>query len=112
MRTNAIDWRLVVGLIFLFFILFSRSPQTDFIMLALGAGWFLQTGLTPWRGRGSVLGSTKVTYWRGERIVTRQPPRARFRSVGGMQLLVSVWYVVLGLSMVYAAILLFARLVS
>jgi hypothetical protein len=111
MRTNTVDWRLIVGLIFILLLLFSRSPQTNLVLLAIGAGWFIQSGIAPFRGRGGMLGSTKVTYWRGERIVTRVPPRARLRSVSGIQLVVAVMYIVLGLSMAYAAVRLFIALV-
>lgn len=111
MRTNTIDWRVIVGLIFLFLILFSRSPQTNVVALAIGAGWAFNAGLMPWRSR-NVLGSTKVTYWRGERIVTRQPRRSPFRAVTGTQLLVSLVYLALALGLTYAAVITFARIVA
>lgn len=112
MRTSSIDWRVIASVIFIFLLLFSRSPQTDLVLLAIGGGWFIQSGLAPFRGRGNLLGSTKVTYWRGERIVTRVPPRARLRSVNPIQIGVAVFYLTLGLSMVYAALRLFLAIVS
>lgn len=112
MRTTNLDWRIVVGLLFLFLLLFRRSPETDLVLLAIGAGWFVQSGIAPFRGRGSILGSTKVTYWRGEKIVTRVPPSARLRSVSPVRVGVSVLYVALGLSMAYAALQLLVALVS
>jgi hypothetical protein len=107
--TSTIDWRLIVGLIFIFLILFSRSPQTDIVGLAIGAGWMFSAGLAPWRGRNP-LGSTKVTYWRGERVVTRTP--ARIRAVSPLQAVLSLWFLALGLGMAYAALRIFILLVS
>lgn len=112
MRTNNLDWRLIAGLIFIFLILFSRSPQTDLVLLAIGAGWFIQSGIAPFRGRGNLINGTKVSYWRGERIVTKVPARSRMRSVSPVQIGVSLLYVALGLSMAYAAVRLFVALVS
>lgn len=112
MRTTNLDWRVIAGLLFLLLLLFSRSPQIDLVLLAIGAGWFIQSGIAPFRGRGSILGSTKVTYWRGEKIVTRVPPGARLRSVSPVQIGVAVLYIALGLSMAYAAIQVFLGLVS
>ena len=112
MRTTNLDWRLIVGLLFIFLLLFSRSPQTNLVLLLIGAGWFIQSGLAPLRSRGSLLGSTKVTYWRGERIVTRVPPRARLRSISAIQIAVAALYLALGLSMGYAALRVFLAIVS
>lgn len=108
-NTSTIDWRMIVGLIILFLILFSRSPQTNIIVLAIGAGWMFSAGLAPWRGRHP-LGSTKVTYWRGERIVTRAP--ARRIAVTPLQAVLSFWFLALGLGMAYAALRYFVLLVS
>lgn len=109
MNTVNLDWRaiVVIGLLLLF--VFSRNPATNIMLLAIGAGWALQSGLTPWRSGRGMLGSTKVTYWRGQKIVTKQPARARMRSVSTIQMLVSIWYILLGLGMAYAAIIWFIR---
>ncbi len=112
MNTMNVDWRAVVVILLVLLFIFSRNPAVDVVLLTVGAAWALQSGLGPWRGGRSPLGSTKVTYWRGQKIVTKQPPRARLRSVGGLQLTVSVLYIVLGLGMAYAAIVSFLRLVG
>lgn len=111
MNTSSFDWRLLIGLIFLFLILFSRSPQTDIIALALGAAWMLNAALLPWRGRGSTLSGTRVVYWRGERIVTRSSARARLRTLSPVLVLASLAYLALGLAMIYAALLRFLLLI-
>jgi hypothetical protein len=112
-NTATIDWRLIVALIFLFLIFFSRSPQTDIVAAAVGAGWMISAGLGPWRGRGNPFASTtKVTYWRGERIVTRAPARSRISTISPVQVLVSLWYLSLGVGMAYAAVRLFILLVT
>ncbi|HEX6290441.1 MAG TPA: hypothetical protein VFZ66_14725 [Herpetosiphonaceae bacterium] len=108
MNTTNIDWRWI-ALIFLILLLLSRNALTNIAVLAIGAGWAIQAGLEPWRRSGSVLGSTKVTYWRGQRIVTKQPARARLRSVSPLQVIVSFVYVALGLGSAYAALYWFAR---
>jgi hypothetical protein len=110
-NTVNFDWRLIALLLFVFLIFFSRSIQTNIVVLAIGAAWALQAGLAPWRGRRSILGGTKVSYWRGQRIVTKQPARARLRAVSSVQWAVSLVYVTLGLGMAAAAVLLFIRLV-
>lgn len=112
MNTSTIDWRaiLIVAVILLF--VFSPNPATQIVVLAVGAGWAIQSGLSPFRGRGGVLGSTKVTYWRGQKIVTKQPARARLRATSGLQMVVAALYLVLGLGMAYAAVIRFAALVT
>ena len=110
MNTMNFDGRWI-ALIFLILFLLFRSPQTDIVLLAIGAGWAIQAGLAPWQGGRNALGGTKVTYWRGQRIVTKQPVRARIRSVSGIQILVSIVYLALGLGMAYAAFSWFASLI-
>jgi hypothetical protein len=92
--------------------LFSRSPQTNIVVLAIGAGWAFQAGLAPWRGSRGVLGSSKVTYWRGQRIVSKPSGRSRRLSVTPVQMLVSLVYLTLGLGMAYAAVAIFISLAS
>ena len=111
MNTINFDWRWLAVIFVLLLVLFP-SPQTNIVVLGIGAGWAIQAGLAPWRSGRSVLGGTKVTYWRGQKIVTKQPVRARVRSVSGVQLVVSLVYLALGLGRAYAALARFARLVS
>ena len=110
MNTINFDWRLISVILVLLLVIFSRSPQTNIVVLAIGAGWALQAGLAPWRGSRGVLGSSKVTYWRGQRIVTKQRSRGRSVDLSPVQMLVSVLYLALGLGMAYTAIAIFAQL--
>jgi hypothetical protein len=104
------DRRWLVVLVLLLIVLNPRG-LIGVVVLGIGAGWALQAGLAPWRlGMGRIGGSTKVTYWRGQRIETKQAPSQRLRTLPITQLLVSVLYVVLGVGMAYSALLLFARL--
>ncbi len=112
MNTVHFDWRLIAVMLVLFLVIFSRSPQTNIVVLAIGAGWAIQAGLAPWRGSRGVLDGSKVTYWRGQRIVTKSAARGRRLSVTPVQILVSLWYLLLGLGMAYAAIAIFIRLAS
>lgn len=110
MNTTNFDWRWV-GVILILLMIFARDTRTDIVVAAIGAAWMIQAGLEPWRGgRSSVLGSTKVTYWRGQRIETKVPARARLRSVSSIQMVVSALYLLLGLGSAFAAIYWFARL--
>jgi Na+-transporting NADH:ubiquinone oxidoreductase subunit NqrB len=101
-----------IALIFLILFLLFPSPHTSIVLLAIGAAWAIQAGIAPWRGGRSTLGGTKVTYWRGQRIVTKQPTRARLRAVSGTQILVAIVYLALGLGMAYAAFIRFASLIG
>jgi hypothetical protein len=100
-NTTTLDWRAILVVVIILLIVFSGRPETNIVALAIGAVWAIQSGIAPWRGRGGIIGgSTKVTYWRGE----------RYRSVSPVQVLVSFWYIALGLGMAYAALLTFIRL--
>lgn len=110
MNTVNFDWRLIAVVLVLFLVLFSRSAQTNIVVLAIGAGWALQAGLAPWRSTRGVLGSSKVTYWRGQRIVTKQSSRGRGPALSPVQMLVSLLYLTLGLGMAYAAVAIFVQL--
>ena len=101
MIRTGFDWRwivvIVVALLFFGQVNLSLSPIVGVALLGLGGYWALQAGLTPWRGRGgSLLGSTKVTYWRGQRIEMKQPRRSRFAVPATTSLAVSVLYLVVG----------------
>jgi hypothetical protein len=114
---RTLDWRpiVLIGFVLLFlFSAYNRNPVVSVVVLAVSAGWFIQTGIAPWRsGRNSLFGSQQVKYWRGERVVLRQPPaRSRLRSVSGMQLGVSLLYLALGLASAYAAIMTFVQMVA
>lgn len=94
---------------------FVAIPAVSIVVAAFGAGWFISSGIGALRGGGGrrrgPLGSSKVTYWRGQRIVTREPARARFSaSLAGIPLLVSAWYIAMGLGCAYAAIILLGQL--
>jgi hypothetical protein len=103
---NTVDWRGVLVLLFIVLMIVFRSPITNIVLLALGAGWFLQAGLAPLRAMGgSVLSGEKVTYWRGQRIVQHQPVRQRARSIGSTQLAVTALYLLLGGATAVAGVL-------
>ena len=110
MNTLNFDWRLIAVVLVLFLVIFSRNPYTNIVVLAIGAGWAIQAGLAPWRSRG-ILGSSKVTYWRGQRIVTKPKGRGRL-AVTPVQTLVSALYVLIGAGLAYTALLIFIRLVQ
>ena len=112
MNTTNFDYRWLAIIFIILLLVFPRSPQLNIVVLGIGAGWAIQAGLAPWRGSRGVLGGTKVSYWRGQRIVTKQPARARIRSASSVQLLVSLIYLVLGLGMAYAALARFLFLVT
>lgn len=110
---NTIDWRGIVILLFIVLMIMFRSPITNIVLLAIGAGWFLQTGLAPLRGRGgSLLSGEKVTYWRGQRIVQRQPVRERARGISSTQLAVTAMYLLLGIATAVAGVLYFVAVVA
>ena len=122
MGRTSFDWRWIVlifvALIFLGQINLRFSPAFGVVLLALGAYWAINAGLSSWRergGGGSLLGNTKVTYWRGQRIELprNQSPvrRLRLRTPVGTTLLVSVFYLVLGAGFVFAAVRSLLRLV-
>lgn len=113
MNTTNFDWRWI-GVIFLILMVLPLLRQVNLTavpVLAIGAAWMIQSGLEPWRaGRTNVLGSTKVTYWRGQRIETKVPARTRVRSVSSIQMVVSVLYLLIGVASAFAAIYWFAQL--
>lgn len=124
MRTNNTD--LITFVVFLFVIVFLIGPFVRLVygFLAIppvtvataivGAVWFLSAAIGPLRGgsRRSTLGSTKVTYWRGQRIETRLPPRARVRAASNVQAAGALWYLALGVGCAYAAIITLLRLIN
>lgn len=117
MGRTTFDWRwiilIVVALIFFGQVRIAPSAELGVVLLGLGAYWAVQAGLGPWRGRGSMLGSTKVTYWRGQRLEIPQSRRSRLRTLSATSVAVSALYLSLGLGCLYAAvrllILLFTR---
>lgn len=115
MGRTSFDWRWVViifiALIFLGVVRLSFPPAVGVVLLALGGYWAIQAGLNLWRDRaggGPLLGNTKVTYWRGQRIELprNQSParRVRLRAPAGTGLLISIFYLVLGAGFVFAAV--------
>lgn len=113
MGGTSFDWRwivlILVALIFFGQISFAPSAGLSVIILALGAYWALRAGFEPWRGRDAILGSRRVTYWRGQRIELRPARRARVR-LAPMPLLVSVLYLLISAGLVLAALRLALRL--
>jgi hypothetical protein len=101
-------WIFVIALVFLF--LLRGNPFINIVIVAIGAGWAIQAGLEPWRDVASPIGGPKVTYWRGQRIETPQPTLSRIRSVSLLQICIAVLYLVFGLGMAYATVVLFLRL--
>ncbi len=99
MSRTGFDWRwivvIVVALMFFGQLNLSLSPIMGVVLLGLGGYWALQAGLTPWRGRGPLLGNTKVSYWRGQRIEMKQPRRSRFAVPAATPLAISVLYLAL-----------------
>ena len=114
MGRTTFDWRwiiiIVVALMFFGQLRFATSSGLGVIVLALGGYWAIQAGIEPWRTGRSLFGSTKVTYWRGQRIELRQPRRARFHTPGAMQLLVSFIYLSLAAGLWFAALRLLLRI--
>jgi hypothetical protein len=110
------DWRwivvIVVALMFFGQLSLSPSPILGVVLLGLGGYWALQAGLAPWRNRGSLLGNTKVTYWRGQRIEMKQPRRSRWTAPATTPLLVSLVYLVLGIGFWLGAIMLLYRIAT
>lgn len=109
MNTINFDWRIIAAVVLLFLVIFSRNPYTNIVVLAIGAGWAIQAGIAPWRSRG-VLGSSKVTYWRGQRIVSKPKGRGRL-ALTPVQILVSALYVLIGLGLALTAVLIFIGLI-
>ncbi len=114
MIRTGFDWRwivvIVIALIFFGQINLSLSPILGVILLGLGGYWGIQAGLSPWRGRGSMLGSTKVTYWRGQRIEMKQPRRSRLSVPASTPLAVSIFYLAIGVMCVIGALMLLWRM--
>ncbi len=109
------DWRwivlILIALVFFGQVSLVPSPYVGVILLALGGYWAVQAGLGPWRGRNAILGSKRVTYWRGQRIELGPPSRSRVRLPATTPLLVSVIYLALGAGLIFAALSLLLRLV-
>ena len=112
MGRTSFDWRWIViifvALIFLGQVNLRFSPAIGVVLLALGGYCAIQAGLSSWGERGPLLGSSKVTYWRGQRIELprNQSPvrRLGLRTPAGTSLLVSIFYLVLGAGFVFAAV--------
>ncbi|MBV9791654.1 MAG: hypothetical protein JOZ51_25885 [Chloroflexi bacterium] len=110
MNTTNFDWRWIGVILIVLFVLFP-SRETRIVLGLIGAAWMIQAGLEPWRaGRTSVLGNTKVTYWRGQRIETKVPTRTRIRSVSSLQMAASAIYLLVGVASGLAAIYSFAQI--
>lgn len=122
MNTTNFDWRTIaIVLLVLFFIvsplirLISAllfTPPINVIAAAAGGFWLIKAGLAPWRGGRSPISTQKVTYWRGQRIVSKQSPARRVRSAGNVQFIGSAWYLALGAGSIYAAAIALARLTN
>lgn len=116
MSRTDFDWRwivvIVVALMFFGQLRLSPSPILGVVLLGLGGYWALSAGLAPWRGRGSLLGNTKVTYWRGQRIELKQPHRSRLAAPAMTPLLVSLLYLALGVVFWIGAVMLVFGIVT
>lgn len=102
MGRTTFDWRwiLVIVIVLMFFgqLRLYTGSGLDIFLFGLASYWTFRAGLGAWRDSGPVLGSSKVTYWRGQRIEMKQPRRARLRAPGTMQLAISVFYLALGVT--------------
>ncbi len=109
MKNLPFDSRWLILILVLLFV-FNARGVGGVVVLAVGAGWAIQAGLASLRISSPQLSGTKVTYWRGQRIETRQAPSQRVRSVPVTQLAIGVFYVALGAGLGYVALVLFLRL--
>ncbi len=110
------DWRWVVvifnALVFFGQINVFPTPVVGVVLLALGAYWAVSAGLEPWRGRNTLLGSKRYTYWRGQRIELGPTRRTRVNLPPTTSLIVSLLYLSLGIGLILAALRLLLRLVG
>lgn len=110
MGRTTFDWRwiivILVALAFFGQLRLAPSREIGIVLLALGGYWAIQAGLQPWRERGSLLGSPKVTYWRGQRLDLNPRPtrRSRWQVPPAMPLGISLFYLALGVGFVLAAL--------
>ena len=116
MGGTTFDWRwiivIVIALMFFGQLQISPSPMVGVVLLALGGYWAVQAALRAWREASPGLGSTKVTYWRGQRIELRQPRRARFRTPAVTPLAVALIYLLMGAGLWLGAARLLLRLAT
>jgi hypothetical protein len=122
MNTRNFDWRTVVIILFVVVFLvgpfirivqnFLSIPPLNIATVVLGAAWLFASAMDVLRGTRATLTSTRVTYWRGERIEMRQPARARLRAASTVQSVAGIWYAILGLGCAYAATVMAARLLN
>lgn len=114
MRGTTFDWRwvVVILIVLIFFGQVSLRPSLGVgaVLLALGGYWAVQAGLEPWRGRNTLLGSKRYTYWRGQRIELGPARRTRVNLPPTTSLIVSVLYLLLGAGLIFAALRLVLRL--
>ncbi len=109
------DWRwiilLVIALMFFGQLRLAPSSGLGIVLLAAGGYWAIQAGLDAWRSGGATLGSTKVTYWRGQRLEIPQRRGPRFRTPAATPMIVSAVYLTMGAGLLLGAIRLLLRLV-
>jgi hypothetical protein len=104
------DWRWVIAILVIAVLANSRSLpwQAVVTILALGGGYLLYLG---WQVAGGVGGrreSQRVTYWRGQRIETKAPPR-QIRTPSLRELAPASLYLVLGAVMLLGALAILAQ---
>ena len=116
MGRTSFDWRwiilIVIALMFFGQLRLAPSSELGIVLLGLGGYWAIQAGLGAWRSGGATLGSTKVTYWRGQRLEIPQTRRQRFRTPAATPLLVALVYMAMGVGLLLGALRLLFRLIA
>ena len=116
MGRTTFDWRwiilLLIALMFFGQLRLAPSSGLGVVLLAAGGYWAIQAGLGAWRSGGATLGSTKVTYWRGQRLEIPQTRRQRFRTPAATPLIIAFVYVAMGVGLLLGALRLLLRLVG
>jgi hypothetical protein len=106
MRTPRFDWRWVAVIAFVAILANSRALPWPIpaATLGLAGGYLLYMAWEAWGRTGlRSRGTTRVTYWRGERVEL-QRPAARFRPGDFTTLVPALVYALLGSALVLAAI--------
>ncbi len=106
MRTSRFDWRWVAVIAFVAILVNSRALPWPIPAAALGisGGYLLYAAWEAWGRTGlRSRGTTRVTYWRGERV-EMQRPAPRFRPGDFTMLAPTLIYALLGSALVLAAL--------
>jgi hypothetical protein len=107
MSGSSFDWRWIAAIVFVAILVAGRNLPWPVVTLTLaaGGGYMLYLGWQVWkREGGSSGGSSRVTYWRGQRIELKPEKRSSgtpsLRSVGPALL-----YLIVGGVFVLSAVL-------